>query len=172
MPRPANPKTPEGAALTQAIPASGFTQAQLAEKLDVTPGFISQFASGHRPVPWDKAATLAPLLGLQPNEISADYRRMQDHFGASQPQRPDFEIMSGTVTLLRAYLVESRQPPEFIEDPIMLGTAYEVVMEFGQPVTSANVIDLTKILEEKVRSAINGQDQVRGTGKKAGGKKR
>lgn len=172
MPRPANPKTPEGAALTHAIPASGFTQAQLAEKLDVTPGFISQFASGHRPVPWDKAATLAPLLGLQPSEISADYRRMQDHFSASQPQRLDFEIMAATVTVLRKYLEEVGDPPAFLEDPIMLETAYEVVIDFGQPVTPTNVIDLTKILKEKVRRASDGEDQVRRVGKKAGGKKR
>jgi len=92
--------------------------------------------------------------------------------GESQPQRPDFDIMAGTVIVLRKYLHEVGDPPDFVEDPIMLEAAYEVVIEFGKPVTGANVIDLTKILEERVRRAKDGEDQVRGTGTKAGGKKR
>lgn len=103
MPRPANPTTPEGAVITQAIPASGLNQAALAEALDVTPGFISQFASGRRPVPWDKAAQLGALLGLSPEDISAEYRRINSYFGGTAHGK----VTAGVVTAAIALAKES-----------------------------------------------------------------
>ena len=117
MPRPANPQTPEGRALTAAIAASGHTQAQLAEKLDVSPGFISQFASGHRPVPWDKAELLAPLLGLDAGKISAEYRRISEHFGASQHSRLTKETILDAVRLATASVTGAGMTSFEIETP-------------------------------------------------------
>ena len=80
MPRPQNPKTREGEAIAQAIASSPYTQAELAEILDVSPGFISQCASGHRPMPWEKAMAMAQLIGVEPEKISQEYRKIKDHF--------------------------------------------------------------------------------------------
>ncbi|MBD9370091.1 helix-turn-helix transcriptional regulator [Xanthomonas sp. XNM01] len=87
--------------ITEAIPASGLNQAALAEALDVTPGFISQFASGRRPVPWDKAAQLSALLGLSPEDISAEYRRISNYFGGSTHGQVTAEIVTAAVALAK-----------------------------------------------------------------------
>lgn len=101
MPRPANPKTPEGAAITTAITACGVTQAYLADQMDVTPGFISQFASGHRPIPWDKAELLAALLNTAPEQISVEYARLKEHFATSQAQRLDEAIVRTAIGIAK-----------------------------------------------------------------------
>ncbi|NJC38163.1 transcriptional regulator with XRE-family HTH domain [Xanthomonas arboricola] len=97
MPRPANPKTPEGHLITEAIQRSGQSQAKLADALDVSAGFISQFATGHRPVPWDKAEPLASRIGVAPEQISSEYRRLQAYFAESHSQRLDAEIILAAV---------------------------------------------------------------------------
>ncbi|WCF27743.1 XRE family transcriptional regulator [Xylella fastidiosa] len=80
MPRLPNPKTKEGRVITEGISNSDYTQAKLAEELDVTPGFVSQFATGHRPVPWNKAEELAIRIRRKPEEISEEYRKIKTHF--------------------------------------------------------------------------------------------
>ncbi|ARO68355.1 hypothetical protein B9J09_04230 [Xylella fastidiosa subsp. pauca] len=80
MPRLPNPKTKEGRVITEGINHSDYTQAKLAEELDVTPGFVSQFATGHRPVPWNKAEELAARIRRKPEEISEEYRKIKTHF--------------------------------------------------------------------------------------------
>lgn len=104
MPRPANPKTVEGRAIAEAIARSGLTQAAVAERLDVTPGFISQFATGVRPVPWDKADALADVLAVQPQEISAEYARLMERFGTSQVARLDAAIVESAIAVARKAL--------------------------------------------------------------------
>ncbi|QPB72674.1 hypothetical protein XFHB_13510 [Xylella fastidiosa] len=80
MARPPNPKTKEGRVITEGIRNSDYTQAKLAEELNVTPGFVSQFATGHRPVPWNKAEELAARIRRKPEEISEEYRKIKAHF--------------------------------------------------------------------------------------------
>ncbi|MGE6331832.1 helix-turn-helix domain-containing protein [Stenotrophomonas sp. NPDC077659] len=104
MPRPANPKTTEGRAIAEAITRSGLTQSVVAERLEVTPSFISQFATGLRPVPWDKAEALADVLGMQPQEISAEYARLMDRFGTSQVARLDADIVNSAIAVVRKAL--------------------------------------------------------------------
>lgn len=81
MPKPPKPKTEEAAVLASAFKASGAPKmGHVADELGVTPGQISQWVSGHRPVPWDKAAKLADLLGISPEQISIAYRAAAEHF--------------------------------------------------------------------------------------------
>lgn len=88
MPRPANPTTPEAKLLTDALKAKGKgAQADVAIALELTPGAISQYASGNRPVPWDRAEALAKEVGLSASAISTEYRRALAHFLASQIER-------------------------------------------------------------------------------------
>ncbi|AWB80081.1 helix-turn-helix domain-containing protein [Stenotrophomonas maltophilia group sp. CASM26] len=104
MPRPANPKTAEGRAIAEAITRAGLTQALVAERLEVTPSFISQFSTGLRPVPWDKAEALADVLGLQPQEVSAEYARLMDSFGTSQVARLNADIVVAAIAVVRKAL--------------------------------------------------------------------
>nr|AEC46810.1 hypothetical protein [Xanthomonas vesicatoria] len=136
MPRPANPKTPEGQAITDAIQRSEQSQARLADALDVSAGFISQFASGHRPVPWDKAEPLAALIGLRPDLISSEYRRLQNHFSRSHPQRLDAEIIIAAVAYAKrvaglmaddSFAIEDR--PQEMADAINATLEMKKVME-------------------------------------------
>jgi hypothetical protein len=69
--------------------------------MDVTPGFISQFASGHRPVPWDKAELLSALLSTSPESVSAEYARLQAHFSTSQAQRLDEAIVRTAIGIAK-----------------------------------------------------------------------
>lgn len=101
MPRPANPTTPEAAAISKALKALDLKQAALAEELDVSPGFISQFVNGNRKVPWDKAIQLGPLLGLLPEDVSAEYRRIKDHFGVSATGRMTADVVTAAIALAR-----------------------------------------------------------------------
>lgn len=74
MPKQANPRTPEAKAFSDAVARRGMVLAELAAKLNLSPGNISQWISGHRPIPWDKAETVAHELGVAPTDISAAYR--------------------------------------------------------------------------------------------------
>lgn len=53
----------------------------LAEKLNLSPGNVSQWASGHRPIPWDKAEFVAANIGCTPDAISEAYRAIKARFG-------------------------------------------------------------------------------------------
>lgn len=87
MDKPQKPRTPEAAALSAAFKATHAPKmAHLADALGVTPGLVSQWASGHRPVPWEKAPALAGRLGVLPEHISASYRSAAAHFHGSQKQ--------------------------------------------------------------------------------------
>lgn len=78
MPRKAAvPRTPEARILRAAVESSGLSHQAIAEQLGgVDPSLISQFCTGHRPVPASKAVKLASLVGANPAEISAAYREV------------------------------------------------------------------------------------------------
>lgn len=102
MPRPPNPTTPEAAAITEALEAKGVgSRARVADALELTPGAVSQYASGNRPVPWDRAEALALELGRPATLISAEYRRIVERFPSSQPAIPDAKILSLAEGLVR-----------------------------------------------------------------------
>lgn len=66
----------EALALASAMAAKGMTNAQVADYMDVSPGFVSQWLTDNRKVPWEKAERLAALLGVQPKQISAKYAQL------------------------------------------------------------------------------------------------
>lgn len=96
MPKQPNPQTPEAAALTAAITINS-SKAKIAAAIEVSPGMVSQYASGNRPVPWDRAEAIAALVKIDPSEISAEYRKIIAHFGMSQSMR-----LTGSI-ILSAY---------------------------------------------------------------------
>lgn len=74
MPNRTRSLTAEALALKAAIKNSGMKNGPIAEHLGVSEGLISQWTTGHRPVPADKAGKLAKLLGVKdPTEISPGY---------------------------------------------------------------------------------------------------
>ena len=60
------------------------------------------------------------------------------------------------------------KPIEMVEDPVLLEIAYEVVQEFGGEAPADNVLDLTKVLADRMRGG-NVERSIRGTGKAVGG---
>lgn len=68
--------TPESRAISAAITESKLTKAAIAEHMGVSPGLMSQWASGRSPVASWQAPKLAVMLGLDPEQISADYRKV------------------------------------------------------------------------------------------------
>lgn len=87
---------------------------------------------------------------------------------ASQVQRLDFARISAAVTVLRTYLELMGKPIEMVEDPVLLEIAYEVVQGFGGEAPADNVLDLTKVLADRMRGG-NVERSIRGTGKAVGG---
>lgn len=102
-------KTPEkprpsaqSLALTAAINASRITKAAIAEQVGVSAGMVSQWASGHRPVPAGKARKLAEVLGVKdPKRISAAFAEVAENERSNvvplrqvsdQPLRPELVI--------------------------------------------------------------------------------
>lgn len=83
--KPAPP--PEAAALAKAIAAQKLKQAAIAEHLDVHPSLISQWVSGVRPVPADKAVPLGKLIDADPKRISRQFREVQSSGGNVVPFR-------------------------------------------------------------------------------------
>lgn len=151
MPRPANPQTEEALRLTVAIAKAGATKAQLADALDVTPGLVSQYASGHRPVPWDRAEAIASALGISPAEISLEYRRIQDHFGPSHLARLTASTISRAAQLMR------QSTRQVVGKPIDIEADPELFAELLRLV----------ILEQT--EAMDGERGVRAAGRPRGG---
>lgn len=74
MPNRTRTLTAEALALKAAIKHSGLKNGPIAEHLGVSEGLISQWTTGHRPVPADKARPLAKLLGVKdPGLLSAAF---------------------------------------------------------------------------------------------------
>jgi DNA-binding transcriptional regulator YdaS (Cro superfamily) len=82
MPKPAaKPSTPEGRAITAAIESGEHVKAVIAEQMGVSPGLVSQWASGKTKVTAKQAPKLAKMLGVEPQTISKEFRE----FAALQP---------------------------------------------------------------------------------------
>jgi transcriptional regulator with XRE-family HTH domain len=88
MAKKAPPKpTPESRAVKAAIDASGLAQTAIADMIGVSPGMVSQWASGMRPVPSDKAPKFAKAVGQtdDPGKFSAAYRGVVAAQGGALP---------------------------------------------------------------------------------------
>ena len=86
---PKSPPTPTrySLALTSAIKAAGLTKAAIASHMDVTPATVSQWATGWRPVPAEKAKRLGDYLEVDPAKISAKFAQHWDTSGNVVPLR-------------------------------------------------------------------------------------
>ncbi len=172
MSKPSNPTTPEAQVLTAAIEAKQISKAKLADALDVTPGTVSQYASGNRPVPWDKAEPLAQRLGIAPASISSAYREIEKHFGGvaprSQPARLDPEMLAESIEVLRQVYRNRRLKFDPAVQPDMVAYAYELLAELGDNRTTAQVADfgakLAQRLAEKRGETGNGQNESKHAG--------
>lgn len=71
-----NPTTAEARTIRQAIATCGMSQIAIADHMEVSPGMVSQWVSGYRPVPAQKAVKLGWLIGADPSDISADFREV------------------------------------------------------------------------------------------------
>jgi len=126
---------------------------------------ISNYESGAREPTLADLFVLAKALKVSVSELIGE----RGEGSASQSGRPDFETMGGAVTVLTKYIAVTGDPQSFLEDPEMLETAYEVVLDFGHPVTATNVVDLAARLGQSLRGQGTGDEQqqqstVRGTG--------
>ena len=67
----------EALALSAAINSLGLKKTAIADQLGVSAGLVSQWASGHRPVPPEKAAKLGEIVSVEPGKLSARYADFQ-----------------------------------------------------------------------------------------------
>ena len=105
---PASPiPTPESRAIAAAIERASISRAAIAERMDVSPGMVSQWASGRRPVAADRAPKLAAILGLDPKQISADYRDVESAQGNVIPMRKAEQPMDTRETSLAIARLEN-----------------------------------------------------------------
>lgn len=89
------------ARLKAALAATGLTQAQAADRLNLSQGRISQWVNAHEPVPADQAEALGALLGLKPEEISLAYQQRKN---ALDHLRKDIEALHFVVTGMALYI--------------------------------------------------------------------
>ncbi len=119
------------------------------------------------------ASAREPKLSEVPLIASALSVSVADLFGESstpsQETRPDFAKLSAAVKVLRNYLELMGNPVSMIEDQLLLEIAFEVVQEFGGDKPADNVLDLTKVLAERMRGGNSDQRPVRRVGKASGG---
>jgi transcriptional regulator with XRE-family HTH domain len=89
MPKTTPVPTRYSLALSAAIKDSKLTKALIAEHMDVSPGFVSQWASGLRTVPPEKASRLGDLLTIEPSNISPKFAQHWASPGNVVPIRND-----------------------------------------------------------------------------------
>lgn len=63
----------EALSLSAAMTASGLNNVAVAKHMGVSDGLVSQWVTGRRPVPPDKAVKLGGYVGVAPEAISAKY---------------------------------------------------------------------------------------------------
>ncbi len=155
-----------GARLEQLRKAAQLTQQQMADIVGTTKQYVGRLEKGMNATPNGVFLTeWARHFGVNTRWLSTgEGPREAPVAPASQSARPDFGKLGSAVNVLRHYLEIMGDPAEWISDPVLLETAFEVVDEFTGEEPADNVIDLTKILAKKIRGAIDEQGkQVRGS---------
>jgi len=144
--------------------AKGMTQEQLALACGWSgqsriANYESSSPSGREPK-LAEISLLAHALGVSVASLFGEADPL------SQPARPDFQKIAAAVTVLTHYLELVGDPPDWVQDPLLLETAYLVAEEFGRPVQPDNVLDLTKVLAKRIRGQKEdvGQHAIQGTG--------
>lgn len=142
--------------------ARGMTQEQLALACGWSgqsriANYESSAASAREPKV-SEVPLIASALGVPVAELFGESDT------TSQGERLDFERISAAVTVLRTYLELMGKPITMVEDPLLLEIAHEVVQEFGGESPADNVLDLTKVLAERMRGDGIEQRSVRRAG--------
>jgi transcriptional regulator with XRE-family HTH domain len=76
-----NPEPTAAERLASAMRTKGVKNVDLATYADVTPGAVSQWVKGRRPVPANKARAVAEFVGVQPEQISLKYGEISEQRG-------------------------------------------------------------------------------------------
>jgi DNA-binding transcriptional regulator YdaS (Cro superfamily) len=100
-----NGPSKQALALAAAIAASGHNSAEVAEHMGVSAGLVSQWITGRRPIPPERAPKLAAFVGLEPHALSDRYAEISSQVvngprsrsstpahGAEDPRRSDLVI--------------------------------------------------------------------------------
>ena len=99
-----NGPSKQALALAAAMAAGDHSKVAVAEYMGVTPGLVSQWATGRRPIPAERAARLAEFLGIEPKALSTKYeaisaqvanssaRTIRLHAPVDDERRPDLTI--------------------------------------------------------------------------------
>jgi len=146
--------------------ARGLTQEQLALACGWSgqsriANYESSAASAREPKV-SEVPLIATALGVPVAELFGE------SISTSQDQRLDFVRISAAVTVLRTYLELMGKPVAMLEDPVLLEIAHEVVREFGGDAPADNVLDLTKVLADRMRGGSVEQRSIRRIGKAVG----
>lgn len=113
-------------ALAEALDKSRLTNTEIAERLGVNyPNVISQWKSGHKPLPARHAARLAALLGVRPESISAAYEQLLKEGSLPPPADAD-STPPGHVLIDRLHGFSRENGPNFAVLP-----AFVVAMKVG-----------------------------------------
>lgn len=92
----------EAAALfSRLIKDSEWTHETLADKVGVSPGRVSQWATNRGAIPAERALAVAQALGTQPELISVSWRNLRNEFVQSQLGRLTPAIVAHAVRMVR-----------------------------------------------------------------------
>lgn len=132
---PTKPPTPtrQSMALDAAIKRSGLTKAAISVHMGVSPGMVSQWVTGSRPVPAEKAQRLGDYLDVEPAKISAKFAQHWVPSGNVVPLR-----QAGGEDALRPDLVIARLENDI--DSLRYGMAALIAaMTVHRPAEAADV---------------------------------
>ncbi|MCC4588725.1 helix-turn-helix domain-containing protein [Xanthomonas sp. NCPPB 1067] len=156
--------------IAEAMQHAGLTQDALAKRVDVSQQAIQKLLSGQSKTS-RKLTEIAVACRVRPEWLASEDGPMLGdavQIAPSQPERIDFDRMALTVSVARNLLEVRGDPPDFIEDPVILEIAYQVVATYSDASRPSNVLDLTKILAKRLRGVTDGEKAIRGSGAASG----
>lgn len=123
-----------------ALERSRMSSAALAQAVGVDPSYVSQWKTGRRPIPADKAVITASLIGTNPTWISEAYEKvasastaglqegsnLSPQISESNATRLDPEMIAESYAALsEIYLEERGVPYDLTEEPERFVLVYE-----------------------------------------------
>lgn len=97
-----DPQEAEAAALfSRLVKDSEWTHETLADKVGVSPGRVSQWATNRGAIPAERALAVANALGTEPELISVSWRKLRNEFVQSQLGRLTPAIVAHAVRMVR-----------------------------------------------------------------------
>lgn len=143
---------------TSALVRSGMSSAALAQAIGVDPSYISQWKTGRRPIPADKALQVANFIGADATEISEGFERVMesqsltdelDNFESkglidkkSHVPRFDPKILAATHRGLRKLHAEKGLSYNLEDDPEHFLQAYVLHLELDREAPGADPVGI------------------------------